>query len=161
VLDALVAEARLRFGLDPAAGLQIVAAERLIATPIEPSRPALIVPLALLRPGPASAADEDVRPLPGRHGPRGQTPLEVLARAYPADHVVGRFGTTPSTTIGSLIADELAAPLYLAPVAPEAAVAGPWGMPAISDRLRAPDGCPWDREQTHQSLRSHLLEEAY
>jgi MazG family protein len=34
-------------------------------------------------------------------------------------------------------------------------------MPAISDRLRAADGCPWDREQTHQSLRSHLLEEAY
>ena len=27
--------------------------------------------------------------------------------------------------------------------------------------LRAPDGCPWDREQTHESLRSHLLEEAY
>lgn len=28
-------------------------------------------------------------------------------------------------------------------------------------RLRAPDGCPWDREQTHQTLRRHLLEEAY
>ena len=28
-------------------------------------------------------------------------------------------------------------------------------------RLRAPDGCPWDREQTHRSLRKHLLEEAY
>jgi tetrapyrrole methylase family protein/MazG family protein len=27
--------------------------------------------------------------------------------------------------------------------------------------LRAPDGCPWDREQTHMSLRRHLLEEAY
>lgn len=27
--------------------------------------------------------------------------------------------------------------------------------------LRAPDGCPWDREQTHQSLRKHLMEEAY
>ncbi|MBN2388977.1 MAG: nucleoside triphosphate pyrophosphohydrolase [Anaerolineales bacterium] len=27
--------------------------------------------------------------------------------------------------------------------------------------LRAPDGCPWDREQTHLSLRPHLLEEAY
>ena len=27
-------------------------------------------------------------------------------------------------------------------------------------RLRAPDGCPWDREQTHESLRPHLLEEA-
>lgn len=31
----------------------------------------------------------------------------------------------------------------------------------IIARLRAPDGCPWDREQTHQSLRSHLLEETY
>jgi len=28
-------------------------------------------------------------------------------------------------------------------------------------RLRTPDGCPWDREQTHLSLRPHLLEEAY
>ena len=27
--------------------------------------------------------------------------------------------------------------------------------------LRAPEGCPWDREQTHQSLRTTLLEEAY
>jgi MazG family protein len=28
-------------------------------------------------------------------------------------------------------------------------------------RLRAPDGCPWDRAQTHQSLRRHLLDETY
>ncbi len=28
-------------------------------------------------------------------------------------------------------------------------------------RLRAPDGCPWDRAQTHQSLRQYLIEEAY
>ncbi|HEY3343613.1 MAG TPA: nucleoside triphosphate pyrophosphohydrolase [Anaerolineaceae bacterium] len=27
--------------------------------------------------------------------------------------------------------------------------------------LRAPNGCPWDREQTHLSLRTHLLEETY
>jgi tetrapyrrole methylase family protein / MazG family protein len=27
--------------------------------------------------------------------------------------------------------------------------------------LRAPNGCPWDREQTHQTLRKHLLEESY
>lgn len=31
----------------------------------------------------------------------------------------------------------------------------------IVARLRAPDGCPWDREQTVQSLRGDLLEEAY
>ena len=28
-------------------------------------------------------------------------------------------------------------------------------------KLRAPDGCPWDREQTHTSLRPNMLEEAY
>ena len=27
--------------------------------------------------------------------------------------------------------------------------------------MRAPNGCPWDREQTHQSLRADLLEETY
>jgi len=32
---------------------------------------------------------------------------------------------------------------------------------AVQARLRAPDGCPWDREQTHQSLRTYLIEEAY
>lgn len=31
----------------------------------------------------------------------------------------------------------------------------------IIARLRAPDGCPWDRKQTHASLRPYLLEEAY
>ncbi|MFV0338442.1 MAG: nucleoside triphosphate pyrophosphohydrolase [Chthoniobacterales bacterium] len=31
----------------------------------------------------------------------------------------------------------------------------------IVERLRAPEGCPWDREQTHRSLRSALLEECY
>ncbi len=28
-------------------------------------------------------------------------------------------------------------------------------------RLRAPDGCPWDRKQTHASLKPYLLEETY
>jgi tetrapyrrole methylase family protein/MazG family protein len=31
----------------------------------------------------------------------------------------------------------------------------------IVERLRAPGGCPWDREQTHQSLKRNLVEEAY
>ena len=38
------------------------------------------------------------------------------------------------------------------------------GLPAVFDvvkRLRAPNGCPWDREQTHESLRQYLLEETY
>jgi MazG family protein len=158
VLDDLLAEARRRWRLDPADGVAIVPAERLIAVPLEPSRPVLVVPLAVLKtPAPTAAPV----PLPGRHGPAGRDPLSVLRRLYPPDHPVGRFGAADGTTIGELEAENLAAPLYLAPVAPELAAASPWGMPWISDRLRAPDGCPWDREQTHESLRNHLLEEAY
>ena len=40
----------------------------------------------------------------------------------------------------------------------------PGSLPAFQEvvaRLRAPGGCPWDREQTHRSLRPFLLEETY
>jgi MazG family protein len=158
VLDALVAEARLRWGLDPATGLQVVASETLVAVPIEASRPLLIVPLATLR---ATTGGGLPAPLPGRAGAGGDDPLAVLRRLYPAGHPVGRFGADDGLTVGSLDRGSLAGPLYLGPVSPELAVAGPWAMPWISARLREPDGCPWDREQTHTSLRKHLLEEAY
>ncbi|MCY4534485.1 MAG: nucleoside triphosphate pyrophosphohydrolase, partial [Bryobacterales bacterium] len=32
---------------------------------------------------------------------------------------------------------------------------------AIMRRLRSPQGCPWDREQTLESLRRYLIEETY
>ena len=160
MLDALVAEARLRWGFEPGLGLQVVAAERLTASPIEASRPVLIVPLSVLRVR-ASAADGPPEPLPGRAGPASGDSLALLRRLYPADHPVGRFGAADGSTVATLEADTLAEPIYLAPLAPELAVAGPWAMPWISARLRQPDGCPWDREQTHASLRKHLLEEAY
>ena len=35
------------------------------------------------------------------------------------------------------------------------------GLVALQARLRAPAGCPWDREQTHQTLKTYLIEEAY
>lgn len=36
-------------------------------------------------------------------------------------------------------------------------------MPLVEvvDALLAPDGCPWDRAQSHESMRKHLIEEAY
>jgi tetrapyrrole methylase family protein / MazG family protein len=159
MLDALVAEARVRWGLDPAQGLQVVAIERLIATPIDPSRPLLLVPAALL--GADARVDETPTALPGRHGPRGLDPLAVLHRLYPGDHAVGRFGAPDATTVEGLGADDLATALYVGPVPSEHAPASPWALPWLSARLRAPDGCPWDREQTHESLRGHLLEETY
>jgi MazG family protein len=41
--------------------------------------------------------------------------------------------------------------------------AGEWfeKLVALQKRLRKPNGCPWDREQTHETLRTYLLEEAY
>src|ERR1700731_2642121 len=41
--------------------------------------------------------------------------------------------------------------------------AGEWfeRLVALQARLRAPNGCPWDREQSHSTLRTYLIEEAY
>ena len=158
MLDALVTEARRRWGLDLAAGLQVVATESLIATPLEASRPALVLPSAALGVG----VPDGVEPLAGRHGPGGGDILGVLRRLYPADHEIGMLGPGErSRTIGTLEVADLGGPIYLPPVPPELASAGPWAMPYISARLRRPDGCPWDLEQTHASLRKHLLEESY
>ena len=44
---------------------------------------------------------------------------------------------------------------------PDPALPGIEQLVAIVAQLRAPGGCPWDREQTHASLRGGLLEEAY
>lgn len=48
--------------------------------------------------------------------------------------------------------------LYVPPLAEETAFES---FQEVIARLRAPDGCPWDRKQTHRSLRPYLLEEAY
>ena len=47
--------------------------------------------------------------------------------------------------------------------APKELSAGDWfeKLVAIQKRLRDPGGCPWDIEQTHQTLRTYLIEEAY
>ncbi len=48
--------------------------------------------------------------------------------------------------------------LYLPPLAPGSSLES---FLEIIAHLRSPEGCPWDREQDHQSLRPNLLEEAY
>lgn len=67
-------------------------------------------------------------------------PLYELDRTEHADHL---------TTI------------YVPPLDPLQAVRVPDGLRYVTARLRAPNGCPWDREQTHLSLRKYVLEEAY
>ncbi|MBN2043422.1 MAG: nucleoside triphosphate pyrophosphohydrolase [Anaerolineales bacterium] len=48
--------------------------------------------------------------------------------------------------------------LYLPPVGEYTSFEG---FQDLIAHLRSPEGCPWDREQTHQTLRTNLLEEAY
>jgi len=147
-VDDLLAAA----GLDPADGVQLVAAHRLAAVAFDPS-----LPLVVLQ---ARDAAADGETLPGRHARRG--PREVLLALYPHAHPVLPLPDGAPRPLESLTDEELAAGDWLlAPLPPLDNLASPHGMAAISARLRAEDGCPWDRRQTHESLRPFVLEEAY
>jgi tetrapyrrole methylase family protein / MazG family protein len=122
--------------------------------PISPLRPALVgqvynaavassVKLALMRLYP------DDHPLTLL---RGQSDGALATRALPLHELDHRAdGVAP---------DHLTS-LYVPALPPERAVRVGQGLQAITARLRAPDGCPWDREQTHRSIRSNFLEETY
>ena len=46
-------------------------------------------------------------------------------------------------------------------VSPQPGIASMNELVGIMAKLRQPDGCPWDREQTHESLKHYLIEESY
>ena len=147
-LDALLSAA----GLDPARGIQAVAADRLASVPFDPGLPLILLP--------AGEAGEPGGTLPGRHARRG--PIEVLRALYPAAHALQPLPVGDASSLADLDDAALAASTWLVPPLPALDnLASPHGMAAISARLRAPDGCPWDRRQTHASLRPFVLEEAY
>jgi tetrapyrrole methylase family protein/MazG family protein len=138
-------------GIDALAGLQLADATELAAMhhpPLNPDLPALVAQLY----GPALAADLKL----------------TLMNQYPPEHpvvLVHSAGTAQERTVTAPLYELDRQPdvahlttLYLPPLAQVSSFEGFQGTIA---HLRAPDGCPWDREQTHQSLRSNLLEEAY
>jgi tetrapyrrole methylase family protein/MazG family protein len=138
-------------GLDALAGLQLADATELATMhhpPLNPDLPALVAQLY----GPALAADLKL----------------TLMNQYPPEHpaiLVHSAGTAQEQTVTVPLYEldrqsDVAhlTTLYLPPLA---RVSSFEGFQETIARLRAPDGCPWDREQTHQSLRSNLLEEAY
>ena len=131
MLDALVAEARLRWGFDPAVGLQVVAAEALIASPIEPSRPLLIVPAGdLARERSASGP----APLPGRAGPGGDDPLALLRRLYPGRPSGRAASGSPTARRSATLdaGDRSTARSTSRRSRRSSPLAGPWAMPWIS-----------------------------
>ncbi len=137
--------------LDPLAGLQIVDATELAARyhpNLDPDLPALVGQLYSR----AIAADVKL----------------TLMNLYPHDHPVTlvkgagtdgeRVWTLPLYELDRQEGIDDFTCLYIPPLPSPSSLAT---LHDIIAHLRAPDGCPWDREQTHRSLRPNLLEEAY
>jgi tetrapyrrole methylase family protein/MazG family protein len=94
--------------------------------------------------------------------------INILLSVYPAQHLVKVIhgATVKKQMINeSPLADvnennETAFPISLL-VPPLQKGSSFEQFQEIIAHLRAPDGCPWDREQTHLTLRKHLIEESY
>jgi tetrapyrrole methylase family protein/MazG family protein len=96
----------------------------------------------------------------------------ALLEQYPPEHgvrIVQGAGTASArvseTTLAALdhaeVFDHLTS-LYVPPLALTEDVRSFEGLRSVVARLRSPDGgCPWDLEQTHETLKRFLLEEAY
>jgi tetrapyrrole methylase family protein/MazG family protein len=92
----------------------------------------------------------------------------TLLAVYSDDHLVRlvHAAGTPEQVVENLALYEidrsqhlgLLTSLYIPPLAESTAFEA---FQEIIAHLRAPNGCPWDRAQTHESLRKHLLEETY
>jgi len=173
MIAALLEEVASRHGLLAGDGIQVLALDVVPHRAFDPSWPLVLLPAEPRSPGGASSVPnpgggapgdprDDFEPaaLPGR-GAHAE-PLALLRSLYPADHPVLGLGGAPDRTLAEVDPEILAsAPHLLPPVAPVDNLGSPYGLPWIVARLRAPGGCPWDREQTHESLRPFLLEEAY
>ena len=101
----------------------------------------------------------------------GDVKVQLMER-YPDDHpvtLVTAAGTTEERIehIPLFEMDRVAevnnlTTLYVPPLVDESYLAKDFAtLKQIIATLRGPDGCPWDRKQTHTSLRKYLLEEAY
>jgi tetrapyrrole methylase family protein/MazG family protein len=103
----------------------------------------------------SSSARRNPSPRPGT-GHQDEVPtVTVLQRlGLPDEHVVDVPWYDLDRTVAPDHLTSVYVPALAAPVAGEVAA-----FAEVVRRLRAE--CPWDREQTHQSLRRHLLEEAY
>ncbi|MEA2676669.1 MAG: tetrapyrrole methylase family protein / MazG family protein [Chloroflexota bacterium] len=150
-MDELLARVETRFGVTAADGLQLLSLHTLVARPFDPGMALVIVP------GKADAGT----PIPGRAA-HGASPAALLQALYPSDHPLHPLPDGQPATAGTISDEALSGTSWLVPaLEPLANLASPYALPWLVARLRAPDGCPWDREQDHMSLRKFLLEETY
>lgn len=83
--------------------------------------------------------------------------VHLIRAAGTADQVVQ---TLPIHTLDRVAVDHLTC-LFVPPVDPIKDFRTFPGLLNVTRSLRAPGGCPWDREQTHDTLKTHLIEETY
>ena len=147
-LDALLEVVRTQSTISLADGFALVPEPSLAGAGIDLRKPLLVT-------RGERVSDE----LPGRKG----ASFALLTRLYGADHLITLLPTGETTRLGDITADAPKAwdAVLVPALAPLSALASPWALPWISAQLRAPDGCPWDREQTHLTLAKHLIEEAW
>lgn len=88
---------------------------------------------------------------------------KVLLTTYPKEHgvMIVAEGKTKEERVDSISSNDFGVDVsWYIPALPEGTSFE--SFVEIVAHLRAPeDGCPWDKEQTHESLRKHLLEESY
>lgn len=142
--EALLPDVLAWLTISPTTGLQIIDATLLCSyhyPPLEAHRPALIT---------------------GLYHPDLRLPLKrVLGHIHPAHTSVTTLvnGQPASIRLADL-ANMTDGDGYLyIPARPDSV--GLTHFQEIIAHLRAPNGCPWDRKQTHQTLRPYLLEETY
>lgn len=143
----------LALGIDPLArdGLQVLDALVVAANhapPFDPSRPALLAQCY------SRAVASDVK-LTLMHSFGPEHPVTVLQSAGLRSqrlHSLSLYELDRQTSFDHLTT------VYVPPAGPHASYNR---LQEIVARLRAPDGCPWDREQTLQSLRRDVMEEVY
>ena len=157
----LIRDLEPRHGAVLRAGVQVLAPSAVLARPFDPAL-ALVITADAADATPLDVGGATFEPdvLPGRHA-HGRDVLALLRRLYPPEHpVLGVDGGEVS--LADLDADTIGRRAVLLPALDaERSLASPHGLPWLVARLRAPDGCPWDREQDHRSLRKFLLEETY
>lgn len=147
---SFVEPALTALGLDALEGLQILDALDFLALnhpPLNPDLPALIAQVYS-----RAVASELKLVLMNQYGDEHPTAL-IDGAGTPVESV----RTLPLYEIDRQPLSALST-LYVAPIP---GVTSLEGFQETIAKLRSPEGCPWDREQTHETLRTNLLEECY
>ncbi len=146
-IDVVAEQAQFYNGVALVAAISRTPWQRSLVT-VDPARPSLILGLT------AATVDSVTRFLVDSYGPEAICHLlnTAIGDEPPMSADLGQ--------LRSLIQGESEAAIWVEAADPYLAARSTETLARIIARLRAPGGCPWDREQTSQSLRDDIAGEA-